>query len=113
MGIRGSWDRESNEDDSMVSEDRPWLPRSSNPDVGAGEYFSPEDDDSEESSTPRAIKTRNEGPKSNAALNLAARTYRNKRKEDKGETFCSPTTQNTTTVQKIKSETRKRKLAYW
>ena len=50
MGIQGSWDGESNEDDSVVSEDRPWLPRSSDPDDGTGEYFSPEDDDSEESS---------------------------------------------------------------
>jgi hypothetical protein len=83
MGIRGSWDKESDEDDSVVSEDRPWLPRSSDPDIGAGEYLSLEDDDSEESSTPRAIKTRNEGPKSNAALNLAAKTYT-------GKTFLLP-----------------------
>ena len=76
----------------MVSEDRPWLPRSSDPDIGASEYLSPEDDDSEESSTPRAIKTRNEGPKSNAALNLAAKTYRNEEKRVKARPFCSPTT---------------------
>ena len=56
MGIQGSWDKESDEDDSVVSEDCPWLPRSSDLDIGAGEYPSPEDYDSEESPTPRAIK---------------------------------------------------------
>jgi hypothetical protein len=102
MGMRGSWDKESDEDDSVVSEDRHWLPRSSDPDIGAGEYLSLEDDDSEESSSPRAIKTRNEGPKSNAALYLAAKTYRNEEKRVKARPFCSPTTRSTTTMQKIK-----------
>ena len=101
-GIWGSWDKESDEDDSVVSEDRPWLPRSSDSDIGAGEYLAPEDDDSEESSMPRAIKTRNKGPKSNAALNLAAKTYRNEKKRVKARPFCSPTTRSTTKMQKIK-----------
>ena len=74
-------------DDSVVSEDRPWLPESSDLGIGAGEYLSPEDDDSEESSTPRAIKTRNKAPKGNAALNLAAKTYRNKEKRVKARPF--------------------------
>ena len=86
----------------MVLEDRPWLSRSSDPDISVGEYLSPEDDDFEESSMSRAIKTRNEGPKSNAALNLAAKTYRNEEKRVKARPFCSPTTQSTTTMQRIK-----------
>ena len=81
---------ESNEDDSVVSEDRPWLLESSDPNIGTDEYLSPEDEDSEESSTPRAIKTRNEGPKGNVALNLAAKTYRNKEKRVKARPFLLP-----------------------
>jgi hypothetical protein len=73
--------------DSVVPEDRPRLPKSSDPDNGTGEYLSPEDGDSEESSTLRAIKTRDEVPRGNAALTLAAKTYRSKGKEGKGKTL--------------------------
>jgi hypothetical protein len=59
IGRLGSWDKESDVDDSVVSEDRPWLPESSDPDIGTGEYLSPKDNDSEKSSMPGAIKTRN------------------------------------------------------
>jgi hypothetical protein len=52
-----------------------------------GEYLSPEDGDSKESSTLGAIKTRDEVPRGNAALTLAAKTYRSKGKEGKGQTF--------------------------
>ena len=71
----------------MVLEDRPRLPKSSDPDNGVGEYLSPEDDDSEESSPLGAIKTRDKVPKGNAALTLAAKTYRSKGKEGKSKTF--------------------------
>ena len=83
----GSWGKESDVDDSVVPEDRPWIPRSPDLNIGAGEYLSPEDDDSEESSTLRAIKTQDEVPRGNAALTLAAKTYRSKGKEGKGKTF--------------------------
>jgi hypothetical protein len=74
-------------DDSVVLEDRPRLPKSSDPDNGTGEYLSPEDGDSKESSTFGAIKTRDEVPRGNAALTHAAKTYRSKGKEGKGRTF--------------------------
>ena len=45
-----SWGKESDVDYSVVSEDRPRLPKSSDPDNGMGEYLSPEDGDSKESS---------------------------------------------------------------
>ena len=86
----------------MVSEDRPWLLEFSDPNIGTGEYLSPEDEDSEESSTPRAIKTRNEGPKGNVALNLVAKTYRNKEKRVKARPFYSPTTRSIAKMQKMK-----------
>jgi hypothetical protein len=90
IGRLGSWDKESDVDDSMVSEDHPLFPESSDLDIGIGEYLSLEEDDSEESSTPGAIKTRNEVPKNNAALNLTAKTCRNKGKWGKGKTFSLP-----------------------
>ena len=89
-------------DDSVVSKDCPWLSESSDPGIGAGEYLSPEDDDSKESSMPRAIKTRNEGPKGNAALNLTAKTYQNKEKRVKARPFYSRTTRSTAKMQKMK-----------
>jgi hypothetical protein len=66
----------------VVSEDRPWSLESSDPDIGTGDSFSPKDDDSEESSTLGAIRTQNEIPKGNTALNLTAKTYRNGKKEN-------------------------------
>ena len=57
MGKLTSWGKESEVDDSEVPEDRPRLLESSDPDNGAGEYLSPEDGDSKESSTLGAIKT--------------------------------------------------------
>ena len=107
MGIRGSWDTESDEDDSVVSEDRPWLPRSSDPDIGVSEPPSLEDDDSEESPTPRAIKTRDKGPKGNAALNLAARTYRNKEKRVKAKPFVPQPLKTQPRCKKKKNKTKK------
>ena len=74
-------------DDSVVPEDRPRLQKSSDPNSGAGEYFSPKDGDSKESSTLGAIKTRDEVPRGNAALSLATKTYRSKGKKGKGKTF--------------------------
>ena len=87
MGKLTSWGKEFEVDNSEVPEDRPRLPESSDPDNGAGEYLSPEDGDSKESSTLGAIKTRDEVPSGNAALTLATKTYRSKGKEGKGETF--------------------------
>ena len=74
----------------MVSENRPWSPESSDPDIGIGDSLSPEDDDSEESFMPGAIRTQNEIPKGNAAFNLAAKTYRNGKKENKENPFFTP-----------------------
>ena len=53
MGKMASWDEESDVDNSVVSEDRPWLPEYSDPDT---DPLSPEDDDSEESSTLEDIR---------------------------------------------------------
>ena len=87
MGKLTSWGKEFEVDNSEVPEDCPQLPESSDPDNGAGEYLSPKDGDSKESSTLGAIKTRDEVPSGNAALTLAAKTYRSKGKEGKSKTF--------------------------
>ena len=87
MGKLTSWGKESDADNSVVPEDRPRLPKSSDPDNGTGEYLSPEDGDSKESSTFEAIKTRDEVPRGNVALTHATKTYRSKGKEGKGQTF--------------------------
>ena len=87
MGKLTSWGKESDADNSVVPEDRPRLPKSSDPDNGTGEYLSPEDGDSKESSTFEAIETRDEVPRGNVALTHATKTYRSKGKEGKGQTF--------------------------
>ena len=68
-------------------EDGPWLPESLDPDISTSESLSPKEDDYEESSTLKAIRTQNEVPKDNAKLNLAAKTYQNDKKENKGNPF--------------------------
>ena len=73
------WDEESNVDDSMVSEDLPQSPESSDPNITISDSLSQENDDSEEASSLGAIKTQNEVPRGNAELNLVAKTYRNKK----------------------------------
>jgi hypothetical protein len=87
MGKLGSWDEEADVDDPVVLEDRPWSPESLDSDISTSDSLSPEDDDSEESSTLEAIRTQNEVPKGNAKLNLAAKTYQNEKKENKGNPF--------------------------
>ena len=91
----------------MVLEDRPRLPKSSDPDNGTGEYLSPEDGDSEESSTLGAIKTRDEVPRGNAALTSPQKPTEVKEKRVKARPFYSSTTQNTTRTPE--SETRRRR----
>ena len=92
MGKLGPWDEESDVDDPVVSEDRPWSLESSDPDISTSESLSPEDDDSKESSSLEAIRTQNKVPRFNAELNFTAKTYRNEKKEDKGNPFYSPIT---------------------
>ena len=87
MGKLTSWGEESDVDDPVLPEDRPRLPKSSDPDNGTGEYLSPEDGDSKESSTFEAIEPRDGVPRDNVALTHAAKTYRSKGKEGKGQTF--------------------------
>ena len=88
IGKLGSWDEESDVDDSVVSEDRPWLLEYSDLDIGSNAPLSPENDDSKESSTLKDIRTQKEVPIGNAALNLAAKPTRIKETP-----FYSPTTQ--------------------
>jgi hypothetical protein len=85
MGKLGSWDKESDVDDSVVSEDRPWLSEYSDPDIGSNDPLSPEDDDSKESSTLKDIRTQNEVPTGNPALNLAVKPTEKKKKKKKKE----------------------------
>ena len=73
MGKLGFWDKEFDVNDSVVSEDRSWLPEYSDPDIGSNDPLSPEDDDSKESSTLEDIRTQNEVPTGNAALNPTAK----------------------------------------
>ena len=87
MSKLGSQDEEAGVDDPVVLEDGPWLPESLDPDISTSESLSPKEDDSEESSTLKAIRTQNEVPKDNAKLNLAAKTYQNDKKENKGNPF--------------------------
>ena len=74
----------------MVSENLPWSPESSDPDLTTSNSLSREDDDSEEASSLKPIKTQNEVPRGNAELNLVAKTYRNKKNEEKKKPFLLP-----------------------
>ena len=86
-GKMASWDEESDVDTSVVSENCPWLPEYLDQNT---DPLSPEDDDSEELLTLEDIRTQYGSPTSNAALNLAAKTYWNK--DERNPFSYSPTT---------------------
>ena len=94
----------------MVPEDRPRLSKSSDPDSGIGEYLSPEDGDSEESSTLGAIKTRDEVPRGNAALTSPQKPTEVKEKRVKARPFYSSTTQSTTRTPESEIRRRRKRL---
>ena len=110
MGGVTSWGKEFDVDDSVVPEDRPRLSKSLDPDNGTGENLSPEDGDSEESSTLGAIKTRDEVPRANAALTSPQKPTEVKEKRVKARPFYSSTTQNTTRTPESETRRRRKKL---
>ena len=68
------------------------MPEYSNPDIGSNDPLSPKNDDSKESSTLEDIRTQNEVPTGNAALNLAVKPTRIiiKKKKKKKKPFLLP-----------------------
>ena len=90
MGKVALWDKESDVDNPVVSEDLPWSLESSDPDLTTSNSLSQEDDGFEEISLLEAIRTRNKVPRGNAELNLAAKTYWNEKKEEKENPFLLP-----------------------